>query len=460
MTERSTWLLGAATATAVITVSTAAFVWNNRVDHRDDDGSPVAWSVTAAEVYGREFAVFLDPVAADFGYAGTTFIDAGDTLVTEVGLRNHATDELEGAMMVGIDADNGSIRWRSPAGELGGCAPLAVSDTVFCSAGNYSEEPGFVTIDVDSGDVERTPTDLSVIAIGASEDAVFVVEGNPEDGDLRLHAESPDDPSAEWTKNIDLSASYEDFYGGQSMSIANGVGVLEIGGEAAGFDLDTGELTWRQGLPACSEVIRPSVGGLVTRVGLDCSTYRVENTELIGTGGSVLATADSEAVHRLELDAPADADVSVLLGDGGFDRLTGERRWTSADLISDPIDPTSGMTSPNSTFGTAVAIVGDVALLRDPVDGKESALDLSTGQRLWERQIELVGQLAAGGGTTLLTAGGQDVRATDLRTGRPVWTVPIESFDPGGDSFDSSHTLRRAGDRVIYLSENAIAAFD
>ena len=447
MTDRSTWLLAVAAATAVVTVSTAAIVWNNRVveARARDTGSHMDWTLEASTAYGRNFALFLDPtIDHGFGSGGAGFIVAGSTAVTMLGLNNHKTGSLDGAELFAIDTGDGSVRWRTPVQDLAGCASETADGKLFCYTINYEDDPSLLSVDVDTGVMHRTPTDWSIFAIAVDDDKVYVVEGRPEDNDLRLHRGSADDAGADWTTTLDMGDAYESIHGARLLRVGHGAGVVELGGEVVGFDLETGEQTWDRRLPECSEVVGPSLGGVVTRIKVDCGTNAVVGSELIGPDGQVLARSKSAAAQRLQLDAPGNEEVPVLLGDSAYDRASGEKLWTSPALVS-------------HTLGTAVAVVGDVAVLRDLTTQRESGLDLRNGDVLWERELRAANPLVAIDDSVVVTDTGDAIVAWDVRTGTQNWELRVDSIGPQGRSFAEPATLGRVGKHVVYVTEATIA---
>lgn len=256
-----------------------------------------------------------------------------------------------------------------------------------------------------------------------------------------------------------MGDAYENIYGSRLLRVAEGAVVLDVGGESTGFDIDTGVQTWTRSLPDCGETLDPSLGGVVTRIRKDCSLSRILSSELVAADGEVLARTDVAVAHYLDLDRPADPEVPVLLGDSAYDRATGAKLWSSADLVSAPIVPGSGRTAPNDTSGTASAIVGDVALLRDSVRQTEGGLDLRTGRRLWERPITAGQRVAAAVGTVAVSAYDNALIGLDVRTGDEVWRIALDAVVSTDDPFATSGTVGEADDRVLFMTKDRLGGF-
>jgi len=143
-----------------------------------------------------------------------------------------------------------------------------------------------------------------------------------------------------------------------------------------------------------------------------------------------------------------------VLGDGAYDRRTGERLWTSPDLVA-AREPDEYNAS--TTRGTAVAVAGDVAILRGPEAKTMSGLDLRTGERLWSREDERFGTVAALDGPTLLTIDGDGIRAIATRTGESLWDTPFRRIDDDPDALASDGMLAAAHpDRYVYASSRTM----
>lgn len=433
-------MLLAAAAAAVSTVAAAVVVVDRhaptsikKITGTGDAAPGLAWSVDAAATFGKPFAEFHDPrFGSEYGSWTPGFLDAGPVLVALIAVAE-GEYSLGEAVMVGVDARDGSVRWQSPARGLGGCGTVPVGGEVVCWRGYGDSE--LVAFDTATGASRTTPSDLRIFAIATTADWVFVAEGNPEDNDVRVRAGTVTDPSAAWSRAFDVGDSWESFFPSDVLDTTHGVGLIQLGGEVVAFDPATGGQRWRTHLRDCVRDATPSVGGVVVRVDADCSTSVVTAQEVRGADGAVLAHSTSEAAHSLYIDAPADAAVPVLLGNTAHDRATGAALWTSPDLVS---TPRPGDGNLPSAHGTAVAVAGEVAVLRDSATETESGLDLRTGQHLWRRTaLSHHTPAAFNGRGTLLHTGSDGLVAVDVRTGAQLWQVPFAAIDTDRDAFAS-----------------------
>ncbi len=468
MIQRSTLALIAAAAAAVLTVSGAVAVVIDRanagpavtaIPGTNANAPGVAWTLDAATVLGRPFAVFRSPLASsEFDTDSRGFIDGGDILVTKVGLPNQKTGSFDSPMMAGIDASTGSVRWRAPSGNLSGCAATPIANKGVCYNVSFAGSPTIATIDLENGEITRYPTDWTILGLAASDDTLFIVEGNPEDNDIRVRSGSPADPDRNWTQSFDIGDSWENMFG-QILAVQDGIGVLELSGDTIGFDPASGTPTWSRSIPDCSSSMRITLGGIALRTKNDCGIGAVVGSEAIDSGGKVIATSNREAAHYLAIDEPLDESVPILIGDSAYDRRTGEKRWTSPDLVSTPDTPRPDASFLNATVGTAAAVVGNVALLMDSVGESQSALDLRTGQRLWRSAGPVPGPPAVYDGRSVIWANTDKLVARDPRTGDVSWEIPVEAIVALDDRpFSNQGTISTSKDGLTYATERSIVS--
>ncbi|WP_305093045.1 PQQ-binding-like beta-propeller repeat protein [Prescottella sp. R16] len=436
---------------AVVTVVQAGGDGTRKITGTVDAAPGLGWSLDAAAMYGQSFAEFRDPVTgSEYDWGNPGFVDAGDTLLSIVGVSNGGMS-LQDPVMVGVDAASGDVRWRSPAEELGGCASAVLDGDLVCFTAPLADEPALVGFDVDTGEVTRTPTDWMVFAVATVDDRLYVAEGNIEDADVRLHAGSLAEPDAQWSRPFDVQGWWEDDLT-HALDVTHGQGVVALGADLAGFDLDTGEPTWTSSLDGCSRA-ESTAGALVVTIHTECDGYRRVGTEVVDRAGRALVAVDGEVAQSPSFDDPVDATIPVLVGDGGRDRVTGELLWTSTDLVSTPRE--ADEYNANTTFGTATAVVGDVAILQD--GDTTTALDLRTGNRLWQREESDFGTVQGHDDRVLVTADHKAIRAFDLRTGEPVWETPFLAIDDDRDALGSNSMLATGGDgRYSYVSDRTM----
>ncbi|MFC9435888.1 PQQ-binding-like beta-propeller repeat protein [Nocardia sp. NPDC057030] len=438
-------LILAATA-AVITSAGAVFVLiqpddtTRKITGTVDAAPGLAWSVAAA-TDGNAQAEFRNPVGGtEFDIGSSGFVDAGDTLVTVIGTA-HGGMALRDPTMVGIDATTGAVRWRTPAADLGGCGSVPVDGRLVCFAAPATGRGALVGYDVDSGEITRTPTDWLVFALATTADRVYVAEGDVESDDVRVHAGTLARPEATWSRAFPMGASWEDV-STDALDVAHGQGLLTLGGQVAGFDLGTGEPTWTADLTGCggTEATSPA---LVVRTAADCSGHGITGTDLLDRTGRVVAASDIPATHSLSLDRPADDTIPVLLGDGARDRHTGTLVWTNPDLVA--------------INGTAIAVLGDVALLRDDFAHKMSGLDMRTGRRLWQIDTQRSGTADAWDGHVVILSDATGLWALDPKTGTTRWDIPYRAVHDTPEAITGGGQLGARGNgRYVYASPHTM----
>ncbi|MGW0021972.1 outer membrane protein assembly factor BamB family protein [Rhodococcus sp. NPDC003382] len=452
-------LLCAAVAAVVTTAGAVAVI-----AHADGDGTRkitgtvdaapgLGWTVEARTVHGHESAQFRDPVyGSEYDWGMPGFLDLGDTAVALVGVPGGMA--LDDAHLVGVDADSGRIRWLSPASDLAGCADSAVDATLVCFTPGWSDDPALVGYDLVTGEITRVPTEWGTFAIAATDDRLYVAEGSVENDDVRVHAGTLLDPDAHFTRAFDMGTGWDDTALPDALDVHHGQGLLTLGTDIAGFDLDTGDETWTAQADGCSRV-QPTLGALVVRVHVECDGLRVTGSDLLDGTGAVIAATDSAAAHSPAFDGPADDTVPVLLGDGAYDRATGDPVWSAPELVSVPREPDEY--NANTRLGTVRAVLGDVALLTDHTAHTETGLDLRTGTRLWQNVPERSGTVLGHTEDLIVQSDFTGLWAMDVRTGDLEWDIPFLAVDNDPDALGDGGTLSvRPGDRYVYVSARSI----
>jgi outer membrane protein assembly factor BamB len=445
---KNTWALIVAATVAVASVTAAGFVLADhaptsakKITGTSADTPGLAWSLDAAEYLDRPFADFADPRGGssfDSGQPG--FILAGDTLMTIVGIPTEGYS-LDDAVMIGVDADDGSVRWQAPAHDLVQCSETPLDGKIYCHALNDGWD--LVTYDIETGvSVRRTSLD-PVFALTTTADTLYTVEGNPEDGDVRVHSGTFDDVSANWTRSVDISGGYEDVYGSEVLSVTDGIGLVRMGIDMVQFDAKTGKTLWTSD-GVCVRGASLIAGGAVVQANTDCETYNGASDQILrGPDGKVLVTATSSSAQSPAFAQRSDGDTPVLLGDSAFDPESGERLWTNPDL-----------TAGDGSMGTVTAIVGGTIYLRNSADDSSTGIDLRTGQRLWHNDTAEMFTPSAVDGTVLMGGDGIELTAFDVRAGTVVWTAPFVAIDPDPETFASGGgAAERYEDTWIYSSD-------
>ncbi|WP_225729116.1 MULTISPECIES: PQQ-binding-like beta-propeller repeat protein [unclassified Nocardia] len=437
-----------AAATALITTIGAVVVILQPADTtRKITGTNAAapglgWSLDAATTYGHAGARFRDPTdgtQSDMHTIG--FVDAGATLLTVLGIPNGDTRELRNPELFGIDAATGTTRWRTPAPDLDRCAAAPVDGRLVCHTfGGASGKPALIGYDIATGSVTRTPTDWDVLGLAAMGDHLYVTEKDYDSysDDLSVHAGTLTNPDAFWTR------TFADADSSGSIDVSHGQGVLGLGGNGIGFDLATGAPTWTTERIPCSETSTMSPA-LVVRIRAECHNG-VIGSDLIDRTGRTIASTDRNITHRISIDAPADDSVPILLADSAYDRRTGALVWTSPDLRSTTSDP-------KSLSGTAIAVLGDTALLQDLMARTMTGLDMHTGRRLWQFRDDRLPSLGDWDGSRAVFIDTDGLRAIDLRTGKTVWDIPFLAINDKPHTFDDQgHLTAHRGGRYFYTS--------
>lgn len=414
-----------------------------------NDAAPgLGWSIDAAALYGAPGAEFRDPVGGtEFDFGGAGFLDAGDTLVTVIGVYDHDAMSLREPKLYGLDAATGAATWAAPATGLGGCAGEPVDGALVCYTGFSAEDSALIGFDLADGTVTRTPLDWHVFALAATGDRLYIAEGDVESDDVRVHSGNLADPDAYWTRPYTMGTSWEDLPW-DALDVSHGQGVFTLGADMAGFDLRTGEPTWSARLDGCSHTT-PAFDALVIRVDTRCDGSGATRTDLLDGAGRTLATTGGPAVSDPTLDRPADDTIPILLGDTAVDRRDGTVRWTSPDLLATAPDAGDGAV----VTGTAIGILGDIALLHDPFAATTSGVDLRTGQRLWRTPTDRHGTLHDWRDGTAVFTDPTGIYALDPRTGAVLWDAPFRAIDADPDAFTDSGELTAMGDgRYVFAA--------
>ncbi|CCF63019.1 PQQ-binding-like beta-propeller repeat protein [Nocardia cyriacigeorgica] len=411
-----------------------------------NDAAPgLGWSIDAAAVYGAPGAQFRDPVGGtEYDYSGAGFVDAGDTLVSVISVTDDDGTSAGEPELYGFDAATGAKKWEAPAGGLGGCAAEPVDGALVCYTGFSVEDSALIGFDIDDGTVTRTPVDWFIFALAATDNRLYIAEGDVESDDVRVQSGTLTDPDAHWTRPFTMGTLWEDLPW-DALDVSHGQGVFTLGVDVAGFDLRSGETTWTAQLTGCSRTT-PAFDALVVRVNNECDADPAVSTDLIDRTGRTLATTDRPGEHDLSLDRPADDTTPILLGDTAYDRRAGTVRWTSPDLLYTASDGTT-------VNGSAIAVLGETALLHDPVAKTVSGLDLRTGQRLWRTPTERHGTLHDWRDGTAVFTDPTGIYALDPRTGETLWDAPFRAIEADSDALlDSGELTAKGAGRYVFAA--------
>lgn len=426
---------------AVITVSAASFVVaqdRTTTIKRITDASPaapgMAWTTDVSES-GLDGAVFADPRTGSMFSWGAGSIRIDDTLLTLAVVPDDLTTSSD-AVMMSIDAATGDLLWTAPADDVAACADQPLDGRLVCQIPTFGENPGLLTFDVATGESHHYESAPDIFAATVANGSVYVAEGNLEDADVMLHRGTLDDYDADWSVGLDVWAGWEDQYADQ-LVVGEDSGHFDLGGDFSTFDAQTGNGLWSTDiLDDCLIAQYRTLDDVSVASNFDCDgdSSIVTGTTAYTSDGTVLATSSGPAIHYLSIDEPSDVSVPVVLGDGAFDRRTGEQLWRSDELTM--AQPATEWTE-ETVRGTLVAVVGDVGVMSG--DARLSGLDLRSGEQLWS--TEGTGSILARDGDRLLVSGGGNLGALDVRTGEQLWSAEYSKMTP-----DESTTLDTAVD--------------
>ena len=358
--------LAVSAAAAVVSVGAAVVAVSSGQQvseplERSTPTSPGAvWTLDAADVLGNEFATFVDPVGARFGDKVGGVIEAGDILVTEVGVTNQETQDFDKPELVGVDASTGHVRWRTSAEGIANCSTSLLGPLMLCSSGS-----DVVAVDTTDGAVTRNPTGWEIFSVATDDTDIYVMEGAIDGYTTNIHRGTLDDPDSRWSLTMD-DAYVGISLPGDMIEFVGGVGVTNFLSATTVFDAETGEIISRFGVPDCVRARSVRGNDVHFVLGRHCSDLFEYRTDVVDMRGRVLATVDVEAYQRVTIDAPAAEDAPVLLNGDAFDPSTGRRLWSTADYEYGYL------------YQGDIAVVGNVVLA-----GGAPALDLRTGAPTW-----------------------------------------------------------------------------
>lgn len=166
-----------AAAAAVVTVTAAIPTVVTSTSSEPTAISSPLWSVEASEILGREFAIFRSPlVGTEFNMDMGGFIDAGSLVVTMIGMPDRQAYSLDDAELVGLDAEDGAVRWRTSAVDIGGCSETLLGSSVLCFSGPYVSGGAYSLFDIETGERRDIKTPWSPIVAVVSGDTVLALE--------------------------------------------------------------------------------------------------------------------------------------------------------------------------------------------------------------------------------------------------------------------------------------------
>ncbi|MCE5289878.1 MAG: PQQ-like beta-propeller repeat protein [Nocardiaceae bacterium] len=410
-------------------------------------GTPgVAWTLSARDIVGNEFAVFENPATStEYGGGSSGFIDAGKVLVTMTGLHNYRTGQFEKRQLVGVDAETGKKRWTTAVPALARCADQPAGNDIVCVTmpNDTHDKPDMINVDIDDGTLTEHAIDWTVVGIAAVGGDVLTLEGNPEDGDLRLHSGTPENPSSRWTVRVKGEASWEDTFG-DVLTVSDRLALVQLGGDSVGIDVQTGKEIWSRHYPDCSMGAHLLPSGIAVRTRLDCLTQEVSESEAIGPTGRVIATAKSAAVN-IPLLPSREADSPILMGDSAFDSVSGRKLWSNAALVNGPS-----------------AVVDGVVVVVEPAQHVLVGIDLVTGKELWQSPLKDTPAFGAAYRDCALSLQTPYITATNFHTGKQCWSLNTQSIVSGQhwnspakiQESDAGFVLAAGGNLVSLRLEN------
>ncbi|GGG17505.1 hypothetical protein GCM10007304_34510 [Rhodococcoides trifolii] len=376
------------------------------------------WTADAEQIYGRDFAQFRSPVGgSEYDSDDLGVVEVDGTIVTLIGLPNPRSYQLDSAILVGIDSATGDVRWKSPAEGLGGCAYEPVDGDIVCYSGLADIEPALITYDAATGDSDRYPTAFGDTAFGmtVSDGRVFLIEGNAEDNDVRVHAGSVADVDEGWARSFDVGDAWESVPP-QPIQVSGELGIVPMGFGSVVFDVSDGRELWSGAYPEC--FTPPELRGdtaLVTET--DCDTGDTTAVRSVTRAGTTLI-ADSGSTVSQSRSGP---DAPIVIGTTAYDS-GGGTLFTSA-LLSQVVASTSETIVVQDSAGSTSQTVG---------------LDARTGEEKWRSDN---GGLYSGiielDGSSALSVDGLSVEAIDLGSGDVVWTAPLETNSGTGAGVSS-----------------------
>lgn len=243
MTAKSTWALFAAATVAVASVTAAGLVLADRapastkkITGTTAETPGLAWSLDAGEYLGRPFGGFSDPrEGSAYSSSQPGVIVAGNTLLTIAGTPSEGY-AFNDPVMIGVDANDGNVRWQAPAHDLVRCSDIPLGGKIYCYALNTKKGWELVTYDIDTGVSARRTSPEPIFALATTSDTLYIAEGSVEDNDVRVHSGTYEDVSANWTQTFDVGGSYEELYG-DVLTVVDGVGLIQLAS------------TWRSSTP-------------------------------------------------------------------------------------------------------------------------------------------------------------------------------------------------------------------
>ncbi|MBY6682353.1 PQQ-binding-like beta-propeller repeat protein [Rhodococcus sp. BP-316] len=408
-------------AAAVVVVTQDRTTTIKRITDASASAPGVAWTLDAADS-GLDGARFADPRAGSmYPYAaGSIRID--DHLLTIAAVVDPEGPSTE-ARLMSIDIVSGALEWSVPATDLQSCAEQPIDDRLVCITPSYAEDPTLRTFDLATGESTDHGDTSDTFAMTVSDGHVYTTSGNLEDADVTVHRGTVDDLSADWTAPLQAWAGWEDQYADQ-LTVADGTGHFDVGGGFSTFDPETGEQIWASDvLDDCLSGSYRTLGDVSVGSRLDCDSYEPLGGIAYSRTGEILAQSASDVSTYLIIDEPTDASVPFVLSDTAYDRTTGEKRWSSDQLI---IDRPADEYNEASTYGALQSVIGDVGVL----SGERSTigLDMLTGDQLWEaKSFSPVGT----DGDVMIAVRESDLVAVDLHSGDEVWTAPLENVREG-----------------------------
>ncbi len=197
-------------------------------------------------------------------------------------------------------------------------------------------------------------------------------------------------------------------------------------GEVIAMDAATGQMLWRQRVDSPIQGAPAVADGVVYVAGRDGSAWAINAADgkvqwqVIGTPG---------AAGYMGSAAPTVADRAVIFPSGAGDLLAVMKIGGGSKIWQKSI---AGR-RPGIAYGEAQDVTGDAALVGGTLytgtaAGRTVAMDVSSGERIWETEEGALGPLAMGGGSVFIVSDEARLARLDAATGDVIWAVALPYF--------------------------------
>ena len=320
--------------------------------------------------------------------------------------------------------------------QVEGPVSVAISLPAQTRNSDWSHRGGTPAHDLVNPALGAGTTPIWTAAIGAGSERKFRITADPVVAQGRIFTldsragvvATSENGATLWRSDLTPAGERSDAASGGGLATANGKVFVTTGfGELVALDAASGNVLWRQELPAAVGGAPTVSGDLVYVVSRDSTAYAIRTSDgkiewqLAGLPSrtGLMGVAGPAVDGRMVVFPFATGDLKAVLKKGGLDlwtaRIAGTRLGRAYTVIRDVTgDPV--ITGGRVYAGTS--------------SGRMSAFDAGSGDVIWSAGEGPMGPVQVAGGSVFLVSDNSQLVRLDAASGAEVWAVDLPYYVP------------------------------